>query len=356
MIEMEPTHSDRQHGLGNVHRSASELLEELTELLEKGQKQRLGGMTAEELARLDELYRWSTVYLAQLRGRTVNRSRLERVNAIVTRAHSFIYVSPKKSTLKKVLSFYWSGFPAIIARTARFHLVSVALFMAGALLTSFTFNTQTGAAYALISAEEIRLPGSSAEQLEVVLRSGRDQESGEKAMFSSFLFTHNTKVGLLSFATGVLFGIPTVFLMFLNGAMLGTFVSVHIAKGVGLEMWAWILPHGVTEISAILLCGGAGFMLGYAALKPGMKTRKESLKQAGKQAILVFMGVVPMFLAAGLIEGFLRQSQFTTTERLLFAAATALFWVVYFWNGHVAAKRQRVLANLASHRANEWRG
>ena len=73
-----------------------------------------------------------------------------------------------------------------------------------------------------------------------------------------------TRAGWIFFAftLGVLGGVPTVFLLITNGAMLGAFSAMHHDVGVYAEWWAWILPHGITEIGAIFLCGGAGLMLG----------------------------------------------------------------------------------------------
>ena len=114
------------------------------------------------------------------------------------------------------------------------------------------------------------------EQLLEVLRSGRTSGNGVKSFMASFLFTHNLHVGLISMGLGVLAAVPTVLLLLYNGMMLGAFVALHVQAGIELEMWAWILPHGITELSAITLCGGVGLMLGRAVVSPGLKTRAEA--------------------------------------------------------------------------------
>jgi uncharacterized membrane protein SpoIIM required for sporulation len=103
--------------------------------------------------------------------------------------------------------------------------------------------------------------------------------------------------------------------------------------GLGLEIWAWILPHGITELTATVLCGGVGLLFGRAVISPGLKTRAEALVDAGAEAGRTVVGVAGMLVLAAFIESFVRQSQLTTNERLTYAALTGLFWVIYFGQG-----------------------
>lgn len=302
---------------------------ELDALLAKARGRGPAGLTADELARLDELYRLATIHLAQVRARTRNDALIQGLNRLVGRAHSFIYISPKDNPLRRIVRFYTVGFARTIARTAPFHAVAALLFFFGAFIAYHATERHLEAAYAIMGAQEIRLPGVTRDQLEWVLRSGREQDAGDKLIFASMLLTHNTKVGFTAFVLGILAGIPTVFLLLTNGAMMGAFAHIHHDKGIVAEMWAWLLPHGVTEIGAIFLCGGAGLMLGMALLRPGHHTRSESLIAAAREAVRVVAGVVPMFIAAGFIESFLRQSHMSTEGRLAFAAGSAIFWAAY---------------------------
>jgi uncharacterized membrane protein SpoIIM required for sporulation len=319
---------------------AQPVWDELSALLDKAKRVGARGLSAEELARLDRLYRLSTIHLAQVRLRTTNQALVERLNRLVARAHSFIYVAPRQNPLSRFAHFYAVGFARAVARTWRFHMVSFLLFAAGALLAYWGARNDHITAYALLG-DDIRLPGASAEQLQNVLRSNREWTGTEKFQFASMLLTHNTKVGFSAFALGIFCGIPTVFLMLMNGGLLGAFAAVHHARGVETEMWAWILVHGVTELTAIILCGGAGFMLGMAVLRPRYATRAQSLLIAGREALRIALGVVPMFILAGIIESYVRQSQLPVTARLIFACATAIFWASYFRMGAYLESRDR---------------
>jgi hypothetical protein len=92
--------------------------------------------------------------------------------------------------------------------------------------------------------------------------------------------------------------VPTVFFMILNGMLLGVFAAIHHQAGIRAEMWAWLLPHGITELGAIILCGGVGLMLGRAVVRPGSMSRTQSLRYVGREAALVCIGAAGMLIVA----------------------------------------------------------
>jgi uncharacterized membrane protein SpoIIM required for sporulation len=331
-------YEERVNDQSHFFQKAKPVWDELSALCDRLQRGGPRGLTADELSRLDRLYRLSTVHLSQIRHRTTDERLTRDLNRLVARAHSLIYVAPSRNLLLRIGRFYAIGFAETVARMWRFHLASFLLFIVSAFLGFHLANRDPFVAYALTWSGDNRLPGSSTEQLESALRHGRDVSEGEKLMFASQLFTHNTKVGFLAFASGVLACVPTILLMVMNGAQIGGFAATHYRANVQSELWAWLLPHGVTEISAIILCGGAGLMMGYSILRPGYKTRKQSLADAARVAVKMAMGVVPMFFLAGWIESFVRQSQWTTSERFEFAALTLVFWLLYFAAGNLSSR------------------
>jgi uncharacterized membrane protein SpoIIM required for sporulation len=292
-----------------------------------------GQITPEQIARLDVLYRRTAVHLAQAMTRTSDVALIQYLNGLTAAAHSVIYLPPRRSAFAGAARFAASGFAQTVARTWHYHALAAALLFGGALMAYFGSRHDLALAYALSPPGEVRLPGSTREQLEGILRSGRDTESGGKFMFMSFLFAHNLKVGVLAMALGVLAAVPTVLLLVFNGMFLGSFIATHLRAGIDLEMWAWILPHGITEIGAIILCGGVGLLLGHAVINPGLLDRAESLRRAGIEAARMCIGVAAMLVLAAIVESYLRQSNMTTPMRLAFAACTALFWAVYFGQG-----------------------
>jgi len=175
-----------------------------------------------------------------------------------------------------------------------------------------------------------RGPTSTADDLYDVLVSGPEIESGELSVFASFLFTHNTRIGFLALALGFALGIPTALLVFQNGLMLGAFVAIYTSRGLFVDLAGWLLIHGVTELTAIVICGGAGLYIGHRVVFPGRRGRLAEVMRAGRVAARIAIGAVILFMIAGLLEGFGRQTIIDTGDRLIVAAVTALCLAAYF--------------------------
>lgn len=314
--------------------------EDLESLVERGRKS-VRRLSPAERQQLDSLYRRTTIHLARVSTRTRNQNLIAHLNGLTAAAHSLIYLPPRKGVFAGTVDFVYQGFARAIARNWRSHGLSALLLVGGALLGYFAAMSDPLLAHALWPTQDVRQPGSTRDQLLAVLRGGREQGSGLKFIFASFLFQHNLKVGLLALATGFLAGVPTIILMLFNGMMLGVFVAIHHQAGIHAEMWAWLLPHGVTELGAIVLCGGVGLMLGAAVIRPGHHSRNRALQLAGRESALICIGVAAMLLAAAIIESFVRQSHWSTETRLVFAAATGVFWAIYITHGALGERRDR---------------
>jgi uncharacterized membrane protein SpoIIM required for sporulation len=297
-------------------------------------------LTSAERERLDELYRRTTVQLARASTRTTDQSLVNYLNRLTAAAHSVIYLPPRQSLADRVGRFAVEGFARAIARNWRAHLVSALLIVGGALVGFYAARSDPVLAHALWPSLDTRQPGSTPEQLLAHLRGGREQESGEKFFFASFLFQHNLKVSILAMATGVLASVPTVFFMIFNGMLLGVFAAIHYEAGIRAELWAWLLPHGITELGAIALCGGVGLMLGQAVVRPGAMSRTQSLIRTGREAARICIGAGGMLVLAALIESYVRQSNWSTGGRLVFAGGTAAFWVLYIGYGFFRERQQ----------------
>jgi uncharacterized membrane protein SpoIIM required for sporulation len=302
-------------------------------------------MSPEELSRLDVLYRRTTVHLSQVATRTTDARLTAYLNDLTAAAHSLIYLPPRKSVWQGVGQFAVEGFARLIARRWRYHAASALLLIAGALIGYFASMHDALAAYALMMPGDVRSPGSTPEQLLEVLRHGRDQGGGTKFAFASMLFAHNLKVGIAAMALGVLGGAFTMMLILYNGMILGAFVAIHYRAGIHSELWAWILPHGITELGAIILFGGIGLLLAKAVISPGLLSRAESLKRAGVDAGETCLGAGAMLVLAAIVESYLRQSHLSTSSRLAFAAASALFWTLFIVHGFL---RERATTRSAA--------
>ncbi|MCB9475563.1 MAG: stage II sporulation protein M [Deltaproteobacteria bacterium] len=290
-------------------------------------------LSPEEIRRLDVLYRRTATHLAQVESRVDDPALTAYLAQLLANAHAIIYLPSRRPIWGRIGAVIWRDVPRATARSWRYHAVAALLMLLGIGVAYFAVVRDPQAAYALLPAGEFRQPGATAEQLGSVLKSGRDANDAEKFMFATFLFSNNLKVGILAMTTGVLAAVPCVLLLIFNGMILGALTAVYHGAGIFGEYWAWILPHGVTELWAVMLCGGIGLKLGAAVTAPGLRSRKDSLVAAGREAALMVVGVAMMIFAAAIIESYLRQSDLSTSARFAFAGGSFLFWGAYFGSG-----------------------
>ncbi|MEM8557371.1 MAG: stage II sporulation protein M [Bacteroidota bacterium] len=147
---------------------------------------------------------------------------------------------------------------------------------------------------------------------------------------------NNVRVSFLAFAGGLLAGLGTAYILVVNGVMVGAFQAFFyqqdaLAPGVFLESVLTIWIHGTLEISAIILAGGAGFAMARGLLAPGTYPRGVALLRSARQGLKLIIGLVPIFVAAGLLESFVtRYTDMPTPLSVLIIAGSAAFLLGYF--------------------------
>jgi uncharacterized membrane protein SpoIIM required for sporulation len=302
---------------------------ELEAIVDRAERKGLASLDTDTLHRLPALYRAVASSLSVARAISLDRNLLLYLESLAARAYLCVYgVKPRTGDV--ISTFFKRNFPETVRRYRLGVIMALSLMLAG-LAVGLAFNDPE-AYYAIVpdSMAQGRSPTSSTESLRAVLYSGGDTSSAALGEFSSFLFTHNAKIGLFSFALGFALGLPSVILLFYNGLLLGAMAGLYAQRGLSVEFWAWLLPHGVTELLAVCLCGGAGLMMAVAVLRPGPYGRVHQLARTGREASLIVLGAVLMFLLAGLIEGFFRQIIHDVATRYALACVTFAFWVLYF--------------------------
>jgi uncharacterized membrane protein SpoIIM required for sporulation len=309
---------------------------ELEDLLARLEKKGMESLTADELHRLPVLYRSAVSSLSVATAISLDKNLLDYLTALVGRAYIAVY-SPKRRLGEAVADFFRTSFPRAVRRYPLFVLTSYVLMGLGVLAGYRMVLADPESYYSLVDARiaEGRNPASTTQELRDILYGG----GKDLGFFASSLFLHNSSVGLGCFALGFAAGVPAIYLLFLNGLMLGALAGLYQTRGLGAELWAWVLPHGVTELSAICLCGAAGMAIGSALVFPGRHTRMQNLALQGREVTLLAVGSVAMFLVAGLIEGIFRQVIHDVAVRWGLATLTLAFWGWYFLAAGRAAGR-----------------
>ncbi len=300
-------------------------------LVTRAEKEGVHRLESSDLLRLPGLYRAAISALSVARSISLDRALIVYLESLAARG--YLVVHGARGGLGGTLAdFFARDFPRLV-RAARNPIAIAGTCMilgivAGFLLVSHDPNWY----YTLVSdgMAQGRDPMASVEHLRKSLEARPDSVSGNLASFGSFLFSNNTGVGILSFALGFLFGVPTLMLMLYNGMTLGAMASVFHANGLLYDFAAWISIHGVVELTAIVLCGGAGLVVGGAVAFPERRSRKAVLAERGRRAASLTAGTIALFLVAGILESFGRTLIGSSELRYAIGIATAVILAFYF--------------------------
>ena len=304
---------------------------QLETLVAEAEAHGIKSLSSVALLRLPGLYRATVSSLSVARGISLDQNVLDYLESLATRAYFIVY-GARGSLTDGVAAFFTGRFPRAV-RAAKWHLLMAGLVMFLGIAAGFFLSLgNEDWVYTLLPDHiaEGRSPTSSTEDLRAVLYDTGGGSSEMLADFATFLFTHNAAIGMLCFALGFALGVPVILLMFYNGLIIGALAAVYESRGLSIEFWAWISVHGTTELLALVLCAGAGLMLGASLAFPGKYSRMDNLARNGRMASQIVMGAVVLFLVAGLLEGFARQLIYQPMERYLVGAGAAVWWALYF--------------------------
>ena len=294
--------------------------------------QRLG---SEALLRLGRRYRAAAADLALARrlfpGHQVTRL-LER---LVTEARQCVYATePRRRSLRAFLATgYWAR---ILERPLMLGIAVALLFVPMALSAVWAID-DPAAALGIVPAD---FQGATEQGSHTA-----DLAPGEEAALSSALYTNNIRVTFLAVAGGVLLGIGTAAVTIFNGGLIGAIIGLTVENGAIDELLRFVFPHGLLELTCIVVSSMAGLRLGWAIVDPGPLTRGASLRREARTAIEIVLGTMPWLVLAGLIEGFVspRQLPLPVAAAVGFTVAGA-YWALLFWRGRQAHARPRDLA------------
>lgn len=307
---------------------------ELEQMVDAALRRGLKAVPSVEVPRLMVLYRAALSSLAVARSTALDRHLVAYLESLAARAYLVVYGArePTRSALKDLFVL---RIPEAVRGMKRELALSTAVFSLGVAVAWVLSARDPSWFYAFVGPGLAagRSPSASTAALRKVLF----EHGHGLTAFASFLFTHNAKIGMTAFAVGIAAGVPTALLLFQNGLMLGAFLALYARRGLLVPLLGWLLPHGVPEIGAALLCGAAGFAVGRALIWPGRRSIGDAIAEAGRRAALVVAGSVLLFAVAGVIEGVFREVVMNETARFALVAFNVA-WIALWLTG--AGKRR----------------
>lgn len=276
-----------------------------------------------EVSEFSELFRALCYDLAQVRSRDWGSSLETFLNDLVVRGHGAFY-GGRPRPKGQVLRFLSTTFPRLLRRNQAFFWTALALFALPMAISWIVVGRDPSLAYRV-------LPGTALYTMDEMY--SKDIASGERqdAAMAGFYVRHNTSIAFQCFALGFFLGLGTIYVLLSNGIQLGTVSGYVIAHGHGERFLSFVVSHSSFELTAIVVAGTAGLVLGHAIVAPGPLSRSQALKERGRVAVQLALGAAAMLFIAALIEGFWSAQPFPPMVK--YGAATVLWLTVVVYLG-----------------------
>jgi len=280
-------------------------------LVDRSNKGGISALDHRELQELGLLYRQTASDLATVREDVTSNQLSFYLNQLLGRAHNLIYMGHKQK-ISGIVRFYTQTFPQVFRETFRQSLLAFLIFAVTGIATWAVTIYDPTFAHRLLGPQ----------MMETIEKKEMWTQSivTIKPLAASSIMTNNLSVSFATFAMGITAGIGTIWMMIINGMLIGVIGAATWQAGMALQLWSFVAPHGVLELPAIFIAGGAGLEIARGMLFPGLLPRRESLALAGGRAARLVLGIVPMLIIAGIIEGFVSPSGIATPLKFLLAA------------------------------------
>jgi uncharacterized membrane protein SpoIIM required for sporulation len=264
-------------------------------------------LSGPELDEAVRLYQRTSGHLSYVRTYFADPALVARLTSLVGRSGALVY-GTRPRTLRNLGRFFTVTFPAAVWDARRFVVASAFLTLAPAVAVAVWLAHSPKALDATAPA--------ALRQAYLTHDFASYYSSQPSAQFAAQVTTNNIQVAFFAFSGGVLLCGLTVFILVNNGANVGAAAGLFAAAGQQPRFYGLILPHGLLELSSVVVAGAAGLSLGWAIISPGDRTRADALTHRGRQAVTIVLGLVLTFMVAGTIEGFVTGSSLPTAARV----------------------------------------
>jgi uncharacterized membrane protein SpoIIM required for sporulation len=283
-------------------------------------------------------YRALSADLARLRTASGGRAldELFQLGRLVAGAHNLLY-RDRGMPLRAAVRFLFTDGPREVRRSARPIAFAALLLFAPAIVAGVGVARTPSIAPDLMPAGMLRRAEDGV----------RRSKSGEgyiddpqlfRPVMASGIIANNVQVTFATFAGGVTAGLLSVFMLVMNGVSMGSVVGLYASKGILMLLVAFVAPHGVLELFAICVAGGAAFLIAAGMLMPGARSRRRAIVENGQRAIRLIGVSTLLLVVAGTLEGFVSPIPWWPIEGKLAVSGTTLVLLVAYLRGGGAAR------------------
>ncbi|HYT04806.1 MAG TPA: stage II sporulation protein M [Gemmatimonadales bacterium] len=297
----------------------------------------VSGLDATQIPEFSARYREIAADLARAHTYGVDPRVIEYLERVVSAGHNALYRTRGRRR-SPVFRYLVRDFPAAVVQSWRYVVAACLL-----------FSIPAAIGYAVIRQH----PERAEELLPPVMLSRAEQAADRQAnglgyaqspeeqlpVIASAIISNNVTIAFWAFVGGILVGLPTVLVLVTNGLSLGLGFGLFTNYHAGGYLGTFVAAHGVLELTAIFIAGGAGFRIAGALLLPGDRTRRDALVVEGRIAARMIGAVVTLLAIAGAIEGLLSASDAPAGYKYLASALSVLLLAIYGASGWAYLKR-----------------
>ena len=270
-------------------------------------------------------YRRICQHLAIARKRSYSPSLVGQLQDLMERGHALIYQNPPPRW-HALPEFFLAEFPSLVRAQGGCLWLSAVLFFGVLIATYLIVLWRPDLVYTLFDPGMIAnfesMYDPDAERL------GRSGGS-DVYMFGHYIM-NNTSIGLRTFASGLLFGVGTIFVLVFNGLVIGGVAGHLNVVGHGAPFWQFVCGHSAPELLAIVITGAAGLRLGLDIVAPGRRKRIDALIEGGKVGAKICLGAAVMFVFAAFVEAFW-SSRVDVLPLVKYCVAVIIWVVILLW-------------------------
>ena len=292
--------------------------DEWERLAQLGKQGRFSGAEADELI---DRYQSGAAQLSAIKSTSGSSVQGDRLSLYLSRARTRFTGAPA-NVLSRLPAFFVRSMPAALYRIRWLSLaVTLACFSVAAL-------------YYFWAAGDPRVLASFISEAEMKDLADKDfvayysEYSG--GSFSSLVWTNNARLAALCVASGIT-GLGPLFLLYGNAQSIGIVAAImdHYDK---LDVFfLYIAPHGQLELYSIFVAGAAGLAIFWSWVRPGNRSRAESLADAGRSLMIVAVALAFSLLMSGVIEGYVTRQPWPWPIKIGIGSLALGLFLAYQW-------------------------